>query len=72
MTLDESLVKEVDRMVARLGTTRSAFTREALGAALVRERERQLEARHRRGYEHYPLELDQPATWESEQVWGAG
>ena len=34
MTLDESLVLEVDRAAARRGTTRSAFTREALRHAL--------------------------------------
>jgi metal-responsive CopG/Arc/MetJ family transcriptional regulator len=30
MTLDESLVEQVDRVAQSLGTTRSAFTRDAL------------------------------------------
>jgi mRNA interferase MazF len=50
MTLDESLVEEVDRAAEALGTTRSAFTREALREALVRRRELELERRHRAGY----------------------
>lgn len=36
MTLDAALVTEVDRAVKALGTTRSAFTRQALRAALAR------------------------------------
>jgi metal-responsive CopG/Arc/MetJ family transcriptional regulator len=34
MTLDEQLVKAVDRAARKLGTTRSGFTREALRSAL--------------------------------------
>ena len=56
MTLDEDLVKAVDRVAKKLGTTRSAFTREALAAALARIRERELERRHRQGYEQHPVE----------------
>jgi metal-responsive CopG/Arc/MetJ family transcriptional regulator len=32
MTLDDDLIQEIDRVVKRLGTTRSAFTREAVPA----------------------------------------
>jgi metal-responsive CopG/Arc/MetJ family transcriptional regulator len=69
MTLDEDLVKEVDRVAKRLGTTRSAFTREALAAALERLRERELEQRHREGYERHPVASGEFDRWESEQVW---
>jgi len=55
MTLDEELVEEVDRAVEALGTTRSAFTREALRAALARRRELALELRHRAGYAAHPV-----------------
>ena len=34
LTLGESLIKAVDRAAKKLGTTRSAFTREALRSAL--------------------------------------
>ena len=33
MTLDENLIVSVDKMAKRLGTTRSAFTRQALKTA---------------------------------------
>jgi len=34
MTLDENLIKSVDKIVKAIGTTRSAFTRDALRQAL--------------------------------------
>ena len=55
MTLDEDLVTEVDAAAARLGTSRSAFTRDALRLALAELRERELEHRHREGYRRHPV-----------------
>ncbi len=69
MTLDEALVDEVDRTVEALGTSRSAFTREALRAALVRRHELELERRHRAGYEAKPVAAGEVDAWEDEQVW---
>jgi metal-responsive CopG/Arc/MetJ family transcriptional regulator len=69
LTLDEPLVDEVDEVVKELGTSRSAFTREALRAALDRRRIEALEERHRRGYERHPVEPAEVDEWEEEQVW---
>jgi len=69
MTLDETLVDEVDRAAQTLGTTRSAFTRDALRAALTRLRDRELERRHREGYERRPVQPGEFSEWEAEQVW---
>jgi len=69
MTLDEDLVAEVDAVVERLRTTRSAFTREALAAALARVREKELEERHKVGYQRYPVQPDEVGDWEDEQAW---
>ena len=69
MTLDEDLVAEVDEAIKTLGTTRSAFTREALRLALARLRERELERRHREGYERTPVQPGEFSDWEGEQVW---
>ncbi len=69
LTLDESLVEEVDRVVKDLGTSRSAFTRQALREALARLRTRALEERHRRGYEQRPVTPDEVGDWNDEQVW---
>jgi len=69
MTLDESLVEEIDQVVKQLGTTRSAFAREALRAALTRVHIRTLEEQHREGYRRIPVEPDALGDWENEQVW---
>lgn len=69
MTLDESLVRDVDRVAKRLGTTRSAFARDALRAALERLRVEELERRHREGYTRHPVTRAEHAVWEGEQVW---
>ena len=55
LTLDEELVAAVDKTAARLGTTRSGFTRQALRQALAQERERALERKHREGYARKPV-----------------
>lgn len=69
LTLDEPLVEEVDKAVRELGTSRSAFTREALRAALGRRQTEALEARHRKGYELHPVEPSELRDWEEEQIW---
>ena len=70
MTLDEDLVNEVDQVVKRLRTTRSAFTRIALRRALSHYRIEQMEREHRRGYEQHPVAGDEFSIWENEQAWG--
>ena len=69
MTLDETLVEQVDAAVKRLGTTRSAFVRAALRDALRALREQEMDRRHREGYERYPAQDGELKGWESEQVW---
>jgi metal-responsive CopG/Arc/MetJ family transcriptional regulator len=70
MTLDEEIVKEVDQVSRRLHTTRSAFTRMALREALARYNIKQLERRHRQGYERRPVISGEFSIWEKEQSWG--
>jgi metal-responsive CopG/Arc/MetJ family transcriptional regulator len=69
MTLDDELLSAVDRAARRLGTTRSAFTRDALRAALDRARVRELEHKHRKGYARKPVRKREFSVWEQEQVW---
>lgn len=70
MTLDDELVRRVDRVSKSLRMSRSAFTREALRALLARHAEAQQEKRHREGYERRPVMEDEFAAWEGEQDWG--
>ena len=70
MTLDDNLVKAVDRVSKELHTSRSAFTRKALQDALARYKTEQLEHKHRCGYEQNPVVTDEFSIWETEQAWG--
>ena len=70
MTLDDDLVKAVDRVSKQLRTSRSAFTRKALREALARYSLEQLERKHRLGYERHPVDVDEFSVWETEQAWG--
>ncbi len=70
MTLDEDLVKAVDRVSKQLNTSRSAFTRKALRDALARYSHEQMERKHREGYTRYPVATDEFSVWETEQSWG--
>ena len=69
MTLDAELVAAVDKAAQRLGTSRSAFAREALRAALRRLQERSREEKHREGYRRKPVKRGEFSDWETEQVW---
>ncbi len=71
MTIDEPLLAEVDRVSAELNTTRSAFIREALEAALRRHRVAELEQQHAQGYAKHPVEPGEFDVWIAEQAWGA-
>ncbi len=71
MTLDEDLLAAVDRMVRKLKTTRSAFTRKALWDALQKLNVSRLEQKHQRGYTQHPVSKDEFSVWESEQEWGS-
>ena len=70
MTLDDDLVKAVDRISKELRTSRSAFTRKALRDALARYSLEQLERKHRLGYERHPVAADEFSVWETEHAWG--
>ena len=70
MTLDEDLVRSVDRVVKRIRTTRSAFTRDALRDALKKADVSLLEQQHRKGYEIHPVNKQEFSVWEEEQAWG--
>ncbi len=69
MTLDKDLLSAVDKAARRLGTTRSAFAREALRQALAKMRIQELERKHREGYTRKPVKRREFDIWEGEQAW---
>ena len=70
MTLDENLVVAVDKAAKRIGTTRSAFTRDALRTAIKNIRVTELERKQREGYTRKPVKHGEFSVFEDEQVWG--
>ncbi len=70
MTLDEELLKLVDKAVKELKTTRSSFTRNALREAIERLNIMQLEDKHRKGYKLHPVAKYEFSVWEEQQDWG--
>lgn len=72
MTMENELVERIDDRVRRLGTTRSAFARDALREALQRLDELELEERHIAGYRRNPPKPDEFSIPESHRAWGDG
>ena len=70
MTIDEGLLKLVDKLSRDRKTTRSAFIRDALEAQIRRERIRDAEVRHAQGYALKPVAPKEFDVWVSEQDWG--
>ena len=70
MTMENELVERVDARVKALGTTRSAFARDALRDALKRLDEKELEARHVAGYTRDPAEPGEFDILEGDHAWG--
>jgi metal-responsive CopG/Arc/MetJ family transcriptional regulator len=69
MTIDETLLQQVDQTVEDIGTSRSAFIREALEQALHRYHIRQLEEQDAAGYIRIPAQASETEEWVTEQSW---
>lgn len=69
MTIDEPLLQEVDRLTTLLNTTRSAFIRDALQAALRKYTVAALEQKHAEGYARHPVSPGEFDVWTTEQAW---
>jgi metal-responsive CopG/Arc/MetJ family transcriptional regulator len=70
MTIDESLLEEVDQVSQDLKTSRSAFIRGALQLALRRHAIEKLEQQHAQGYAKNPVQPGEFDVWQAEQAWG--
>ena len=71
MTIDEQLLKLVDKVTRNRRTTRSAFIRGALEAEIRRSFVREKEAQHAAGYADKPIVPGELDDWTDEQDWGA-
>ena len=71
MTIDDQLLKQVDKVSRAKKTTRSAFIRKALKAEIRRQHIRDEEVRHAEGYARNPVVPGEFDVWLNEQDWGA-
>ena len=69
LTLEDDLVTAVDQAASQRRQSRSAFTRDALRAALAKLEAQALEQQHREGYLHQPVRPGEFSDFEDEQVW---
>lgn len=69
LTLDETLLAQIDRVTRELSLTRAAFIQQALEDALRHKTIFAKERQHARGYERNPVEPGEFDEWEGEQVW---
>ena len=70
MTLEEELLKEMDRTVKKLRTTRSALIRDSIRQYLKTIHMEQLEAKHRAGYSKQQVAKGEFDVSESDRGWG--
>ena len=70
MTLDESLLEQVDELVDELDITRSAFIRELLERELKARHWRELERLDEEGYRQFPPDDSEVEVWLDVQAWG--
>ena len=70
MTLDDNLFKQVDSATKELKTTRSAFLRTSIKLYLRRLAIKEMEEKHREGYQKHPVQKEEFDVWEDEQAWG--
>ena len=70
MTIDETLLDQVNAISTELGMNRSAFIREALREAMEHYRVAELERQHAAGYARHPVKPGEFSVWQDEQQWG--
>ena len=70
ITIDQKLLKHVDREIKHLHMTRSAFIRQSLASTLKNLEIARQEERHRLGYQRFPTTLDEMLVCEDDQAWG--
>ena len=69
LTIDESLLAEVQQATSALHMTPSDFMRVALERALEQREIIAKEIRDAEGYARYPQRLEEIEEWQSEQDW---
>lgn len=69
IVLDSELKEATDRAAHRSHLNRSALIREAIREYLKKLELREMEERHRKGYERIPDDPAEALEWETEAAW---
>ncbi len=69
MSIDDALLKEIDRVIEDRNTSRSDFINAALQQEIQRRSLEKREAKHVQGYLQKPVTSSEFNGWEFEQVW---
>lgn len=69
LTLDESLMAQVQQATNALQMSHSDFLKLALERALRQQKIIELEIRDAKAYAEKPQQIEEIAEWESEQYW---
>ena len=69
VVIDEPTLRATDRAARRTRQNRSALVRNALVWYLRHQRELELEAQHRRGYENQPVQPGEFDVWDEVLAW---
>ncbi len=69
ITIDESLLAEVEQALKQMDMSRSAFIRNALQLAMKQQKNLLMERKHQDGYTNKPVEQGEFDVWEPEQEW---
>jgi metal-responsive CopG/Arc/MetJ family transcriptional regulator len=71
ISIDETLLAELDRIAGELGLSRSAYVRQALAAALSRQAIARLDVHYATSYTDVPASSPARDEWAALRDWGA-
>ncbi|MFN0112962.1 MAG: CopG family transcriptional regulator [Blastocatellia bacterium] len=69
LTIEDTLVSKIDRVINYLAITRADFFHDALETALRKYEIKLLEKQHEEGYRRHPVQPDEFDILETERVW---
>ena len=70
MTIEDSLLQEIDEAVKALDTTRSAFLRDAAKIRLLKLKFAEMDRQYAESFTRLPIQPDEFEDWGEIQNWG--
>lgn len=70
MTIEDSLLEEIDNAVKALDTTRSAFLRDSAKIRLLKLKFAEMDRQYAESFTRLPIQPDEFEDWSEIQDWG--